>query len=150
MSIDAFLKLLDYENFDYLYHETSLNSALNIMDKGLLIDGNNILQVDNILFTTTFFLSEDLTYDENEFIDFLESEKGIDNLREVSAMVILVSPKNLKQKIVKPYDTFYQGNYFEGLVESNYILGYIDLENMCFMPNVYCDFLEQMLENRQR
>ena len=77
MSIDAFLKLLDYENFDYLYHETSLNSALNIMDKGLLIDGNNILQVDNILFTTTFFLSEDLTYDENEFIDFLESEKGI-------------------------------------------------------------------------
>ena len=50
MSLDNIQDIFDFDNFDYFYHETSKGDAQTIMQQGLLVDGTNIIDTNNILF----------------------------------------------------------------------------------------------------
>ena len=140
-------KILDFENNDYLYHETSKGTGKQIMKDGLLINGNNILNTNNILFTTTLPLTEEMTSEPVEFINFLNQEKSISTLRDVSEMVIICSPKEYDYQIVSPFNDFdSSGQYYEGIVEPNFILGVINLRDLTFTPNLECEYIDEVVD----
>ena len=39
----------DFANYDYLYHETDIDNAINILGEGLYVTGIDILNVKNII-----------------------------------------------------------------------------------------------------
>ena len=55
-------------------------------------------------------------------------EDEIDNplLRDTSEMVIIGSPKEAKKRIVHDYDKIKEEHYFQGIISSHNIMGYID------------------------
>lgn len=148
MKIPEFTQILDFDNFNYLYHETSRGTGERIMEEGLLVNGNNILNVDNILFTTTLPLTKDMVSNPDEFSLFLTQEKSTGSLfRDVSEMVIIASPKDYDNKIVSPYNAYADDeNYYQGIVESNFILGVINLEDLTFTPNLECEYYDDFYD----
>ena len=52
MNVTDLLKMLDFEEFDYFYHETGDGVGEEIMEEGLLVEGTNILDTNNIAYTT--------------------------------------------------------------------------------------------------
>jgi hypothetical protein len=140
-------KILDFENNDYLYHETSKGFGKQIMEEGLLINGTNILNTNNILFTTTLPLTEEMTSDPIEFSNFLNQEKSLSALRDVSEMVIIYSPKEYDYQIVSPFNNFdSSGQYYEGIVEPQFIIGVINLRDLTFTPNPECEYADEFID----
>ena len=138
---------LDFEENDYLYHETSRGNGERIMEEGLLVDGTNILDTNNILFTTTLPLTKEMTSDPEEFSSFLTQEKSISKLRDVSEMVIICSPKDYDYQIVSPYNDYdSSGNYYQGIVEPQFIMGVINLRDLTFTPNPECQYSDAIQE----
>ena len=148
MKIPEFTKILDFDNFNYLYHETSRGTGERIMEEGLLVNGNNILNVDNILFTTTLPLTKDMIKDPEEFSTFLRQEKSTGSLfRDVTEMVIIASPKDYDNNIVSPYNAYAEDeNYYQGIVEPSFILGIINLEDLTFTPNIECEYYDDFYD----
>lgn len=148
MKLIEFTTMLDFDNFNYLYHETSRGTGERIMEEGLLVNGNNILNVDNILFTTTLPLTKDMISNPDEFSTFLTQEKSTGSLfRDVSEMVIIASPKEYDNNIVSPYNAYADDeNYYQGIVEPNFILGVINLENLTFTPNLECEYYDDFYD----
>lgn len=87
--------MLNYDEFSYFYHETSSVVGKWILESGLLVDGANILDVENIAFTTIAPLPPDLTETPEQFINFIQYEKSSSSVRDVSEMVIVCTAKNL-------------------------------------------------------
>ena len=140
-------EFLDFEENDYLYHETSRGNGQRIMEEGLLVDGTNILNTNNILFTTTLPLTKEMTSDPEEFSSFLTQEKSVSKLRDVSEMVIICSPKDYDYQIVSPYNDYdSSGNYYDGIVEPQFIMGVINLRDLTFTPNPECQYSDALLE----
>lgn len=135
---------LDYENNYYFYHETDNGYGENICEEGLYLSGNNILGVKNLLYTTTAPLSEDITSNETEFIDFLSREKQTNGLRKVTEMVILGIPKDDIDFAVDRLDNGYQPDSVTNyIIRPQYVLGYIDLENEDLIINEnYFDYYD--------
>ena len=149
MKLTEFIKTLDFDSYNYLYHETSRGTGKRIMEEGLLVNGNNILNVDNILFTTTLPLTKDMINDPEEFSTFLRQEKSTGSLfRDVSEMVIIASPKDYDNNIVSPFNAYYADdeNYYQGIVEPNFILGVINLEDLTFTPNLECEYYDDFYD----
>ncbi len=148
MKIPEFTKILDFDSFNYLYHETSRGNGERIIEEGLLVNGNNILNVDNILFTTTLPLTKDMINDPEEFSTFLRQEKSTGSLfRDVSEMVIIASPKDYDNNIVSPYNAYADDeNYYQGIVEPSFILGVINLEDLTFTPNLECEYYDDFYD----
>lgn len=147
MEIYDFIKGLNFNDFDYFYHETNEGNGRNIIDNGLFVAGNNILDVDNILFTTAAPFSEDLVIDEETLKKFLEQEKSINKIRDVSEIVIISCPKEYNQRIVSPFENYYEGTYYEGIIESNNILGYFDLNDQIFYINENYEYVNELLDD---
>ena len=133
ISLEEFVQSLDFEQFNYYYHETGLGAGSEIMLEGLDIEGTNILDVDNILFTTTRpFTLEDA----EEIDDLVESERSAPGVkRVVSEMVILEVEKGMEKAIVGPPRKY----GYEGNVSSKYVKGYIDMYRHTFIVNVYAN-----------
>lgn len=147
MNVLDFLKLLDFDNFNYFYHETEPGVGLEIMENGLLVDGTNILGVDNIAYTTTLPLEKDLVNDPQEFVDFLKQEKSSNPSRKVAEMVILCSTKEIGDRIVESYQDYCNGNYYEGIINNHLIMGVIDLETLEFTMNEEFEYAEELMED---
>ena len=131
---------LDTELFDYLYHETG-NRGDQIMENGLLIKKSPVFDAKNIIQYTTLPLP---TYDMDELGEFFESESSIHNsLRLINEVVIIASPKELDYNIAVPYEGYYEGEYYDAVIPSEYILGVIDLTNMEFRTNPNCVYLDE-------
>jgi hypothetical protein len=148
MKIPEFTKILDFDSFNYLYHETSRGTGERIMEEDLLVNGNNILNVDNILFTTTLPLTKDMINDPEEFSTILRQEKSTGSLfRDVTEMVIIASPKDYDNNIVSPYNAYAEDeNYYQGIVEPSFILGVINLEDLTFTPNIECEYYDDFYD----
>lgn len=116
MNLENIKDIFDFDNFDYFYHETSVDRAKSIMQQGLLVDGTNILGTNNILFTTTCRISEDMVPTSQAFIDYVESEFGPSNIRDVSAMVILAADKSWEEEIVEPFGQYVDDHYYQGII----------------------------------
>ena len=143
MNIEELIETLDFDEYDYFYHETSLNNGEKIMEEGLLVDGTNILDTKNILFTTASPLTQELASTPNDFIDFLTQEKSHLAIRDISEMVIMCAPKDYHMQLVRPYQNYDQnGNYYEGIIENNFIMGYINLDDLNFNPNPDFEFID--------
>lgn len=145
MEISEFIEKLDFDEFDYFYHETSRGTSEEVMEEGLLVDGTNILDTDNILFTTALPLTRELVSDSESFKKFLEEEKSVGGFRDVSEMVILGAPKDYHKRLVSPFDDYKDGNYYQGIVESHLVLGYIDLSSKRFTVNENYEYSDQLL-----
>ena len=69
MNLEEFVNGLDFNNYDYFYHETGKAVGESILEEGLPVDGTNILDVDNILFTTACPFTKDKASSLSTFID---------------------------------------------------------------------------------
>ena len=118
------------------------------MEEVLFVNGNNILDVDNILFTTTLPLTKEMTKNPEEFSSFLQQEKSTGSLfRDVSEMVIIASPKEYDNQIVSPYNNYADDeNFYQGIVEPSFILGVISLEDLTFTPNLECEYYDDFYD----
>lgn len=126
----------DFENTDYVYHETDYDSAIEILENGLYIEGTNIIDAKNVIETTTLPLpSEDLKELEEIFL----SEKSISSLRVVNAIVIIGSPKEQEKHIAVPFEEEYEGRYYPYVIPNYYVVGFCDLERKMFYANPYYD-----------
>lgn len=137
--IQSLKENLDYENNYYFYHETSNGKGLDICNEGLLLTGENILGVKNVLFTTASPLTEEITNYDDELISFLRSEKQTNPNRSVNEMVIIGIPKedmDFALTPIQPNETenndIYGANF---IVDTSYILGCIDLTNEELIKN---------------
>lgn len=128
---------LDYENNYYFYHATGSNIGQNICEEGLLLTGHNILDVDNLLFTTAAPLSTEITDNPENFADFLFGEAKTIGFRKVTDLVILGIPKDELDTVIQPYNNEIDdscdvdgyklpANY---IIDPAYVLGYVDLIN---------------------
>ena len=147
MNIMDFLKMLNYDEFSYFYHETSSGVGKRILERGLLVDGTNILDVENIAFTTIAPLTPDLTETPEQFVNFVQHERSSSSVRDVSEMVIICTAKNLVGDLVESYDKIYQGNFFEGIIRKHHILGVIDMETLSFEMNEEFEYAGDLVDS---
>ena len=118
--VNKLMDQLDHDSNYYFYHETSTGCGQRICEEGLFLSGFNILDVQNLLFTTAAPLTEDITTNETQFLDFLTNERQFSGIRKVTEMIILGIPKDTIDFVVEP-----NGNNY--VVDSQYVLGYVDL-----------------------
>ncbi len=147
MNLENIKDIFDFDNFDYFYHETSVDRAKSIMQQGLLVDGTNILGTNNILFTTTCRISEDMVPTSQAFIDYVESEFGPSDIRDVSAMVILAADKDFHEDIVEPFEQYIDGNYYQGIIRPQQVVGYVDMQELEFYPNENYEYVDEVEDN---
>ena len=136
MNIEDLKKCFDFKENRYFYHITGNDLAEEVIEEGLLVDGTNILGVDNILFTTAIEITPDML---DEFEQLLDDELKEDNLRGVSQMVIMGCPKDEVDFIVDKTEQHVDGEVYEGIIHPNYIMGYVNLEHE-FIPNDMFDY----------
>ena len=127
MAIESYKKFFDLKENDYFYHMTGKDNAERIMDEGLLVNGNNILDTDNILFTTSVPIDEELLED---FDSILQDEMGHTYGRDTDACVIIGAPKMYDKQIVKEYNADFEGEFYEGIIDYNMIMGFFDLSGL--------------------
>ncbi len=143
MGLEEFIASMDFENNNFFYHETSRGNGEGIVEDGLYVDGNNILGVDNILYTTSLPLTMDMISNIDEFYSFLDLEKSCGNIRDVSEFIIICSPKEYNDRIVSLGKYYKDGKYYIGKIDKSFICGYIDMETKEFVinPDYDCDYL---------
>jgi len=132
----------DFENNDYLYHETYIDNAIDILSDGLYVTGVNIIDAKNVIETTTLPLPYE---DKEELEEFFASERSESKLRTVNAVVILACPKGEINNLAEVYDGKHNGEYFSHLVPPEHVLGYCDLERMEFYQNPYYEGYEPQI-----
>ena len=142
MGVPDLIKKFDFDDFDYFYHETDCYRANSIMNEGLLVEGNNILNTNNIIYTVASPLTENMVEDDEEFNHFLEVERSNSSFRDVSAVVILSSLKEYEKNIVTPFGKYKYDNYYEGIIDKSFIIGYIDLNTKEFHLNDNYEYIE--------
>ena len=145
MELSDFLDCLDFDEFDYFYHETSRGNGERIMEEGLLVDGTNILGTNNILYTTASPLTSDMVDSFEEFID-TEKSNG-EASRDVSEMVILGATKDYSKRLVRKFDDYVDGTYYEGIVDSSFVLGYVDLVTKKFSLNENYEYADEFFQD---
>lgn len=131
MNNNDFIMYLDEEEYNYYYHVTGCGIGQSITQNGLLINGNDVLNINNIIETTTLKLSHD---DIKNINDFLNEELGINSIRDTSEMIIIGCPKS-EIEIVSPFEDYYDENYYEGIIYPEYIMGYFSKEGNEFILN---------------
>lgn len=144
MSLDNITDIFDFDDFDYFYHETSVDCAKSIMENGLLVEGTNIIGADNLLFTTTCSINEEIASSSEAFRDYIESEFSPSDFRDVSAMVILGAGKEENKQIVERFESTIDGKYYEGIIRPKYVVGYVDMEKLEFYPNDNYEYSDEV------
>ena len=140
MTVNDFISSLDFNEYDYLYHVTGNGKAENILEEGLLVNGSNILDVDNILFTTATPLYPEDVVDEETFVnELLNGELSDSKLRDTNEMVIIGCPVDMNSNIVDDYLDYIDGVFYEGFVDTSYIMGYFNKKHE-FIPNAYYQY----------
>lgn len=128
--VEKLKERLDYESNYYFYHETNNGCGESICEEGLHLTGYNILDVENLLYTTAAPLNEEITNDESQFTEFLLRERQTHGLRQVTEMVILGIPKDsLEFAVEQTYNSYRTDITDNYVVSPQYVLGYIDLVN---------------------
>ncbi len=140
MELEEFVASMDFLNNNYFYHETSRGNGEEIIEDGLYVDGTNILEVDNILFTTALPLTIGMVSNFEEFCGFLDTEKSSGNIRDVSEFVIICSPKEYDDRIVDLNEYYKDGKYYMGKVDRSFICGYIDMGTKKLVLNPDYDY----------
>ncbi len=147
MTIDKFIKTLDFKENDYFYHVTGSGKAESISQKGLYVDGNNIINTNNLVETTALPLTEDMVLTNNQFKEFLIDETKNLGVRDTSEMIIIGAPKIKKTNIVSNFDGFVDGSYYEGIIPKDYIMGYFSNDNLEFTKNEDFKFLSDEIDD---
>lgn len=147
MNLDYIKDIFDFDNFDYFYHETSVDNAKAIIENGLLVNGTNIIGADNILFTTTCRIREDMVPTSQAFVDYIASEFSPSDIRDVSAMVILAADKDFHEDIVEPFEQYIDGNYYQGIIRPQQVVGYVDMQELEFYPNENYEYVDEVEDN---
>lgn len=137
-----FKDLFNLDEYDYFYHMTSIEYASSICEKGLLVNGNNILDTSNLLYTTAIPIDEEML---ENFSDLLSDEMGNTHVRDTDACIIIGAPKEYNKDIVNVYNSFENEEYYEGLIGRNTIMGYIDLDQV-FHINENYEFFEEDID----
>ena len=136
MTVSDFINSLDFNEYNYLYHVTGNGKASSILEDGLLVNGTNILDVDNILYTTAAPLYPEDVVDEDTFInELLDGELSDSKLRDTNEMIIIGVPIDMNNNIVTDYFDYIDGVFYEGFVDTSYIMGYFNKDHK-FIPNI--------------
>lgn len=138
--IKTFLEFLDFDKNIYFYHQTNLGNSESIIENGLRVKGENILDVKNILYTTAIELKSSDVKDLTEFLDFIEEANFSTPFRNTLEMIILVSPKEYGDDIVEKYGELINGEYYEGIVQTDNILAYINVLTKEVKINEECSY----------
>lgn len=149
MNVTDFIKMLNFDEFDYFYHETGAGVGEEIMEEGLLVDGTNILETNNIAYTTISPLTPDLVITPRDFVNFLATERSSSPTREVAEMVILSADKEVLGNLVEPYDEIHDGQHYGGIIRNHHVMGVIDLDTLEFNFNEnfeYASDVDEMVD----
>lgn len=133
MKIKDTIPFFDFENYDYYYHMTGKGIGDLICEEGLLVDGTNILDTNNLKDTTTIEITPDMVENQEDFIQFVQGEIQNSLLRDTSEMVIIGSPKDLDKETVTDYEHSKDEHFYQGIIHANMIMGYYNqgLEFVC-------------------
>ena len=144
MSVDDVKNFFDFEENAYFYHITGDDLGDTIIEEGLLVEGTNILDVKNIMFTTAVPITPDMV---ERLEEILEEELKEDYVRGTSQMVILGCNKNNVDSIVQKMEIVKDGVHYDGIVHPNNVMGYFDLdygfiqnENFDYGSNEFYEF----------
>ena len=146
MNILDFLKLLNFEDFDYFYHETGAGVGMLIMEEGLLVDGTNILNTNNVAYTTVAPLLPEMVKDPKDFVTFIERERSSNPNRTICEMVILSTSKEVGDNLVEPYEVYRDGNYYEGIIRKNCVMGVLDMDSLEFELNENFEYADELYD----
>ena len=136
MNIEELKKCFNFKENRYFYHITGEERADEILEDGLLVDGTNIIDVNNILFTTAIEITPDMI---PEFEEILDEELREDGFRGLSQMILMGCPKDEVDYIVDKTEQIVDGESYEGIIHPNFIMGYINLDHE-FIPNEMFDY----------
>ncbi len=136
MNIEDVKKCFNFKDYSYFYHITGDGVGDMICEEGLLVDGTNILDVDNIIFTTAIEITPDMI---DELEDILDEELHEDSFRGTSEMVILGCDKSNVSDIVYLEEQEKDGKKYEGIVFPNHVMGYFNIDKE-FTPNELFDY----------
>jgi len=136
MNIEDVKKSFNFNENAYFYHITGDGIGEEVLEEGLLVDGNNILDVDNIIFTTAIEITPDMV---DELEDILDEELHEDSFRGTSEMIILGCSKKGVNSIVTLEEQEKDGVKYDGIVFPNLIMGYFNIDKE-FTPNELFDY----------
>lgn len=136
MTIEDLKKSFDFRENRYFYHITGEDRAELVVEEGLLVDGTNIIDTNNILFTTSIEITPDMARD---FETILDEELREDTLRGLSQMVIIGCPKDDVDFLVDETEQYVDGQYYQGIIHTTNIMGYVNLDHE-FIPNDMFDY----------
>lgn len=139
--IESFFNSLDFENNHYFYHVTEKGNGDSIIEKGLYVEGTNIINTNNLLFTTAIELKQEDLTDFQDFIDFLEENSFVSHFRDTTEIVFIASPKELDKKIVLGCDQIIDDTYYRGIIPSEHIVGYINVTTKEITTNEDCEYI---------
>lgn len=140
------LKMLNFEEFDYFYHETGAGLGREIMEEGLMVEGTNIIGTKNIAYTTVSPLLPEMVRTPRDFVVFLDNEKGSGSSRDTSEMVILCADKSLDGYLVEPYDEYHNEKKYSGIIRKGYIMGVINIDSLEFEMNEEFEFASDLVD----
>lgn len=146
MNVLDFLKLLNFEEFDYFYHETGAGVGQEIMEEGLMVEGINIIDTKHIAYTTVAPLLPEFVTTPRDFVVFLDREKSSLPGREVAEMVILCSDKEVGANLVEPYNGYHDGMRYDGIIRKHHIMGVIDMDSLEFTMNDEFEFASDLVD----
>lgn len=135
MTIEEFIKSLNFEENDYFYHITGKGNSIDMFEEGLYVDGNNILNTNNILETTTLPITPDMVATYEQFRSYLQGELSDIGFRDTSEFVVLGAPKSYMKQIVSDFCDVKDGTYYEGVIPPEFIMGYFDKDTLEFTIN---------------
>ena len=134
MKLEDVIKFFDFENYHYYYHITGKGIGDLISEEGLLVDGTNLTDAQNIKDTTTIEISKNMVNTIEALTNFVDTEVNNCLARDTSEMVIIGSPKAFRKKIVTDYQQKINEHVYEGLINQNMIMGYFN-KDLEFIPN---------------
>lgn len=123
MDFDSCKSYFDFDNNDYFYHITGDGNGKKICEDGLLVDGSDTTNGDNMLYSTTIPITPRMFDDFDEVLD----EELYDNrYRPTNQCVIIGASKGDEKNIVTPEDIYYNEHEYSGIIDSSYIMGYFN------------------------
>ena len=117
--LEELMESLDLENNSYFYHITSKGFGNDILENGLYLKENDIR-------STTIRIPKIMIENPEEYCKN-EYSNGIVKRQE---MVIIGCDKDEEDYLVSEASSWMGDEKFDYVIPSEYILGYIDLENL--------------------
>ena len=124
--LQELMNSLDFENNSYFYHITGKGFGNDIINDGLYLENDDIR-------STTIRIPQEMIDNPEDYCK-KEYNNGIIKRQE---MVLIGCDKDEEDYLITNADTWIGSDKFKYVIPNDYILGYIDLEDLTVTYNEY-------------